>query len=482
MSQLLALEWNSREIRVAAASARGSRIVIDHAFLIPWNEDGSDADPAAQGVGRRIAEELDARGIGRPPALVAVGRGSIELRQLQLPPAPDAELPDMVRFQAAREFNELDEKWLLDFVPIDEAADGPRTVLAMAIAPAVIRQIEAVCEQAGLKMQRLLLRPCAAASLLKGELAGATGELRLLVDLLSDEADLTVVRNGNAVFLRTMRIAGGSLSLPALLAEIRLTMAAVQSQIGGRKVEAIILCGQNKTDADLVRSLEAELSLPVKLFDPFAGFERGSALRDLPLDHPGRFAPLLGVCQAELRNESHAVDFLHPRHCAAPPSKRRKWIMAGSVAGVLLLGYFVVDRVQHYVLSCEVQKLKSDIDVLDGRSTMPAAKKTRDAAAAIGKWTADDTVWLDKLVALSEGFPPAQDAILNELTVAIRQNEVQVDLKGSARDVHVIEKMEEKMRTRGGRIASRSSGEEPANKAYPWRFDHTVKLERGRKP
>ncbi len=139
--------------------AHGSRIVIEHAFLIPWNEDGKEADQLEQRVGQRIAEELDARGISRPPALVAVGRGSIELRQLQLPPAPDDELPDMVRFQAAREFNELDEKWLLDFVPIDQATDGPRTVLAMAIAPAVIRQIEGVCEQAGLKMQRLLLRP-----------------------------------------------------------------------------------------------------------------------------------------------------------------------------------------------------------------------------------------------------------------------------------------------------------------------------------
>ena len=43
MSQLLALEWNSHEIRVAVACARGSRIVVEHAFLLPWNEDDSGA-------------------------------------------------------------------------------------------------------------------------------------------------------------------------------------------------------------------------------------------------------------------------------------------------------------------------------------------------------------------------------------------------------------------------------------------------------
>ena len=82
-------------------------------------------------------------------------------------------------------------------------------------------------------------------------MAGAKGELRLLVDLLSDEVDLTAVCDGNAVFLRTMRVGGGSPPLPALLAEIRLTMAAVQSQSAGRKVEAIVLCGQDEIHAEL---------------------------------------------------------------------------------------------------------------------------------------------------------------------------------------------------------------------------------------
>ena len=166
MPQLFALEWDSREIRLMVASGRGRQVVIEQAFSIPCETDSSAADTAEQ-IGQRIAAELDARGLGRGEAVVAVGRNSIELRQLQLPPAPDEDLPEMVRFQATREFNELDDKWLLDFVPIDGSAETPRTVLATAIAPAVLGQIEAVCEHAGLKMRRLLLRPCEAALLLE---------------------------------------------------------------------------------------------------------------------------------------------------------------------------------------------------------------------------------------------------------------------------------------------------------------------------
>ena len=93
--------WNGTVTKSAwrRHPAHGSRIVVEHAFLIPWNEDSKEADQFEQRVGRRIAEELDARGIWRPPTLVAVGRGSIECRQLQLPPAPDEELPEMVHFR-----------------------------------------------------------------------------------------------------------------------------------------------------------------------------------------------------------------------------------------------------------------------------------------------------------------------------------------------------------------------------------------------
>src|SRR5271155_2167798 len=111
MPNLFALEWDSREIRLMVASGKGRQAVIEHAFSIPCEVDPAASD-SAETIGRRIAAELDSRSLGRAEVVVAVGRNSIELRQLQMPPAPDVDLPDMVRFQATREFNEFDDKWL----------------------------------------------------------------------------------------------------------------------------------------------------------------------------------------------------------------------------------------------------------------------------------------------------------------------------------------------------------------------------------
>ena len=63
MSQLFALEWDPREIRLMVASGRGRQVVIEQAFSIPCETDSSAADTAEQ-IGRRIAAELDARGLG----------------------------------------------------------------------------------------------------------------------------------------------------------------------------------------------------------------------------------------------------------------------------------------------------------------------------------------------------------------------------------------------------------------------------------
>ncbi len=211
-----------------------------------------------------------------------------------------------------REFNEFDEQWLLDFIPLVDSPDEPRTVLAAAIGPELVAQIQQTCQAAGLKPRRLVLRACAAASLLARAESARQDELRLLIDLLSEEADLTVMSDGRVVFLRTTRLGGDPPQPQVLMGEVRRTMAAVQNQLGGRKVDSIVLCGRGAQQAELAQRIEKELAVPTELFDPFKGLNLGEELRFAPPEHPGRFAPLLGLLLAELEHTPHAVDFLHP--------------------------------------------------------------------------------------------------------------------------------------------------------------------------
>ncbi len=398
MPQLIGLEWDSREVRMMVASGRGRQVVIEQAFSFPIESD-VPAVGLAEKIGRRVAGELDARGLGRSDAVVAVGRSSIELRQLQLPPAAEDDLPDLVRFQAMREFNEFDDRWQLDYLPIEGSAENSRTVLATAIGPAAFEQCKAVCGDAGLKLRRMLLRPCEAALLLTTERAVPRGRLALLVNLLEAEAELTAVVNGAAVFLHTARISGDAPPSQSLLAAIRLTMAAVPNQLGGRKIESIVICGAEPSHVELARAIETELGIRAELFDPFQHVQRGRRLAETPPEHPGRFAALAGMLLAELRPSDHAVDFLSPRRRAEKPDPRKKWVIAGAAAAVLLLGWFIVSRTGHYLLSSRVAKLTQQSRDLE---------KSLDDARRAHLKVADAIRWADEERQLARSVLRAQ--------------------------------------------------------------------------
>src|SRR6185295_11066929 len=170
MSRLIAIEWDAKEARVAIGRKRGgSGVVIDQAFAValPQRDEGSTAEPDVGGV---LAKALADHGMARSEALVAVGRANIELRFLSTPPVPEEELPDVVRFQAVRSFTTFGDEWPLDFVPLEPNADGGMNVLAAAIAPDLLEQIRKDCTAAGITLSRLVLRPFAAAALLREQL------------------------------------------------------------------------------------------------------------------------------------------------------------------------------------------------------------------------------------------------------------------------------------------------------------------------
>ncbi len=413
MSQLLALEWNSHEIRVAVASAHGSRIVIEHAFLIPWNEDGSKADRS------RTQQQQSASELPRnwTPAELDVrrrwwrwGAAASNCVSFSFRPPPTKNCRTWFISRPRREFNELDENWLLDFVPIDEGADGPRTVLAMAIAPAVIRQIEGVCEQAGLKMQRLLLRPCAAASLLTGDVAGAKGELRLLVDLLSDEADLTVgLRRQSGV---PADDAGGRRFASAAGA------AGRNPPDDGRRAEPV---GRAKGRSDRVlrpgrrqrrfgaerQSRAGDAGAPVRSVRRIRARRRACAIGRWSI--PGVLPP----CWACARRNcgKRATPSIFSILAAVPKHQQTAEMDHGRLGrgGCCCWHTSVYARIEHYLLACEVEGMQEPArsnSMTSHRS--PRRRRLAPPPPRSPSGRTDETDWLDKLARAKRRFSARQ--------------------------------------------------------------------------
>ena len=166
MANLIAVEINNTDILVVAARTNAQRLQFSHLFSVELESDDTDAE-----IAKKLKTALGKQGVGRGESVIVVGRQQIELRDISVPPAPDNELPDLVRFQARNEFSSLNENWALDYVPFECQPGQQQRILAGAISPQLLEQIKQITEEAGLKPSKIVLRPYSTCELFQAELA-----------------------------------------------------------------------------------------------------------------------------------------------------------------------------------------------------------------------------------------------------------------------------------------------------------------------
>ncbi|MEX0867485.1 MAG: hypothetical protein WD030_09005 [Pirellulales bacterium] len=483
MPRIVALEWDSQEARVIVARlpkvrSREPAVVLEHAFDVDLAPRDSGGAVTETPVASRIRAALDSRGIGRGDVLVAIGRGNIELRMLSLPPAPPEELPTLVRFQAQRQFSQVADDWPLDFLPMGEESSGSQRVLAAALPPQTMRQIIETCAAADLKVTRLTLRAAEAGWLLSRQRQLLERGVTLFIDPLADEADLTVVDGEQVAVMRTVKLpekSSESSLAAALLGEARRTMAAAQNQLGGRQVEQIVLCGANEENEQLAARLGEVLALPVELFQPFAGFElAGDLKRRLPR-HPGRYAPLLGMLQAEAES-AHPIDFLHPRQPPARQNRKRQLAFAGAAAAILLLLLAGWTWTSLSALDAELRDLQQQR--ADNLPLVEKAEALRSQQAELDAWGASDIDWLAELREMSADFPPPEVAILAKLQWVAKEAGGEMLFEGGVAGPEVLTRMEAALRDeRHPEVAARGGQLNSDNAPYELPFRASLKVE-----
>ncbi|MFO1094700.1 MAG: pilus assembly protein PilM, partial [Planctomycetaceae bacterium] len=147
----VALDWESAEVRLAAARVGGGRMTLLGAARaeLPAGADGKLHQTAAADSVRRAWGTLPVKS---PRALLVLPRDLVVVRKLDLPTVPDNELPDLVRLQAATKLATPVDRLALDYLPLAAAPESlGRSVLLVSADQERLQGIVAAARQAGLE-------------------------------------------------------------------------------------------------------------------------------------------------------------------------------------------------------------------------------------------------------------------------------------------------------------------------------------------
>ncbi len=399
MSNYVAVELTESRLLVACAKSAGRRFQIHQLFDVDVLPEDTDAN-----IGEKLKRGLAEKGVARSELIFVIDRQHVEIREVSVPPAPENELPDLVRFQARNVFASMNEHWLLDFVPFENDDEEPR-VLAIAIPPTLKAQCLAVAEAAGLKLKRILFRPYAFCDLFENRLSD--GKNRLLIHPNEQQVDFTITCGDRLIATRSVNAVNaldGDQLAHQIVNEARRTIASTRSALRGQDLDEILIGADKKEFSQLDEALSARFEMPVVFSDPLRSINASNLVAPRPVQAE-LYSPLVGGLVREYSGRKPLVDFLNPRKPEVRKRDYRKSLLVASgVAALALVGLVIGWNVlasQH----AEIQRLQTTLNnerrINQGDSNQPGLDEMIGQVNELDKWQTTRVNWLDEAAVVS---------------------------------------------------------------------------------
>lgn len=477
MAKTLAIDWDKNEVRFVTARLRGGSITLEEvvAVKLPVEEEKSNVTFEKQ-VAEAVRAEVKKNGWQNAATTICVGRSYAEVQVLKLPLAPDDELPDMVRFQALREFSSFGEDTTIDFVPIGKNEEGQLEALAATLSAKQLKLHKKLTEQADLELKYLQLGPVATGGLLASQPALADKSF-LVIELASDGVDLIVVKDRKVVFTRATNLPGEPLSesqLSSLRGEVRRTLMAARMKLGQQRLDQIVILG-DETMHPVRDLLQPDFGVEVFVVNPFdlANITTGDIS---PPGQVGGFAPLLAALISQSASIAPAIDFLNPRQRPAPVDRGSIIRMSalGTIAAGLLIGFLIWNSLRS--MDSEVAQLKSKLSRLQEENKVML--KGRQEVEEIDQWLGSKVDWLDEMHYLAVNLPIADDVILTRLNMQanLREGGGAMSMNGNVSDSTVVSQMEEKLQDERRKVSVNEDKTAPFLDVYHWGFQQVITI------
>ncbi len=446
MADFLVIEWDPQCLRGIDVHVSGSTIQMRHAFEMP--QPSGHEQPALKAW---FAHYLAENRITTKQVIVTLPRESVVVRRLELPAAPDEELPQMVRFQAAAKSSLSLDDLALDFVPLPKRDGIPtRDVLLAMVPQTMVAAIREFIDEGQRELVSIRLSPIGAAELvsqIEGQKPLDTKSATLIVARHGGRVEISVTWMRQLIFSHAARLAGDTAEQQnaVILTEVSRGLMSFQNLNLGFKLTEGFVLGADGDLPGLAEALQKRLPITVRTVNPFSLVKvTGDSLK--LISHQSAYAGLIGAVWSQTHPQIEELNFLAPRKPVIKPDTKKERtrqaaIGAAAAAVVIILVYWVaLSR-----LDAGITTRTTELSNLDEK--LKKGQPVIDAAKTVDEWVAEDANMLDEMQRLQHEFPSTERIYLTKLSINTPNNRQpgEIHAEGHAREEKDIRQLREKL-------------------------------------
>ncbi|MDO5552403.1 MAG: hypothetical protein Q4G68_01455 [Planctomycetia bacterium] len=448
MARILAVDWDSEQIRFLLGNVTGDSVTIVKAGCAYLGESvgrgvsaegvsnegrdeseldsaPSDVKPHGPEVGQVLKSLLRQEHVGKGELALALARSDVEVLYLTLPVVSEGELPDLVQNQVLRESTTYLEGQPLDFLPLGlSEKDKALRVMSVSMTRIQLDETRLSLQPASRRPKRLEFRPLALYEFFRAGVIPLPREADsfstapvLILQEVADEVNLLVYGPDGPVYVRAFKRlskVSGEEMLDRLAAEIRRTLSTSFEEENAPEIHRLIAFGSDD-DVPFFSRLEAKLApmgLEVVMYNPFE--MSGISCQCQVPDEVGRYAPLVGMLLASRKKTRPVLDLLHPRQKPKPPNYPLMILVFLLISGLTVASLWWLNERELSRRAKELAALEKEKATLIGqiRQVSPAWQVLSRAKA----WDRNQGVLLlDELRDLTLRIPKAPDLTITRL-------------------------------------------------------------------
>ena len=482
MPDFLALDWEHRQVCGLDAEVTHAGVRVRKAFTLEWPE-GKSPDVDVPAAGSWLTEQFASLGLTAKSVLVTLPREDAVVRVIEVPNVPDAELPNVVKFQAAAKSARHLDTLLLDFLPLPPR-DGVagREVLVATIGREILDALRLVLSRTGCELAGVSLTAPAMVELI-ARLEKSDPPPRHAVELAivahEQHVEILLLRDRGLLLTHSARLPEDA-TVPereqqAIVAEVNRSLVSLKRQYPELKLSRTWLWGEPTKLHGLAAVLRKRFACDVHVEDPLV-------LPGLTFDASGEvashalFTGPMGLLFGQVGRLAEPLDFLHPRQPVVPRDLRRLWGSVGSaVAAAVLIGTF--GWRWYEVSSLEAETLEHKEKAAQLKQDLDGAAGMVKNVDSIGRWTDQRVAWLDRLFELTEAMQGTDRRYLRKVNCLPGSGGVVGTVRGDgfAKERDDIDDLTSKLlNNEGVSVVPHEQKRDGADGDYPFKFDLDV--------